>query len=1362
MKKHGLHLALSFLLLIPIYALCQPMALHTGGHSHGKPGNPISFLQNQNQWEENVRFRASFEGRHVLFLEDKGFTYLLSHPANVQILHEAKYRQPVQKLKMHAYKVHFENANPQKPTGQDLLGKRHNFFQGNDPSKWAGKVASFGKVIYQNVYDGIDLLAYSQNSHFKYDFILAPNVSADAIQMRYEGIDDIKIVGGNLIISTSVEEIIEQEPLAWQMVNGQKVMVKCQYKIQGSKVGFHFPNGYHPNLELVIDPTVIASTVAGTADLTDLGTFGHSATFDNNGNIYTAGRSYGVGYPATTGAFDLNFNGGVVDIGISKYNPTGTDLVYATYIGGNNEDQPHSLIADFNQRLYIYGSSNSTNYPVTGNAYQNSNSGNTDIVVTVLSEDGSNLVGSSYFGGSDEDGINISTLNKNYGDEFRGEIIVDGQNNIFVVSSSASNNFPTTSGAFDITFNSVSGGFVNPAQDVVVFKASSDLSALYWSTYLGGDHSDIGNGIRLTDVGEVYVTGTAGHSNFPTTAGTIQSTWPGGNECAFVAKLSANGNALLYGTFWGTTADEHAYFIDIDEDNNVHIFGQSTGNIQVTPGTYTAGNNGRAFLSAFDAKLENLIYSTVIGDSNTNGAVDLVPVAFMVDKCNQIYFSGYYAVGGLPTTSGAFNTDGDNFYLGVLEPNAADLSFGTYFGDAGHVDGGTSRFDKGGIVYQGVCSCQWSGILDTNSDAWESVQVSGCDVGVFKIDFEIETVTAAASAFPGTSGCAPYNVNFLYTGQDATSFFWDFGDGSAPTTSQNPSHTYDEAGTYIVTLAVLNANSCNATDTFHLQIDVLNGESTLNEFSICDNEQFILNASTLNATYTWQDGSTAATFVTTSPGVFWVDVQLAGCSRRDSFIIVPPAGLAFDLGEDSILCDIQSWNLDASGSNATSYLWSNGSNLPQLTANQDGLYWVAVTDSVGCTRRDSIDLNFSQTPSLDLGNDTTLCYDQGLVINAATTGATYLWQNGSTASSFTPNATGDFWVEITVDGCPAADSISVEFLPEILLNESITHILCNGECNGSITVSASGGVGGNYVYAWSNGSGQTSLNDLCPDTYPLTVTDDFGCILSQNLTVTEPPPLDFDLQKVDNECYGEIIGSISIINNIGGTPPYAFALNNGPFLPQTQFDSLPGGHYTVWMEDDHGCGDSAQIYLIEPQAFEVYAGADDSVRLGHDVTLHGLVLPNFGETIAWTPNDYLDCNDCLNPNLLPLQTTLYTLTATDPLTGCTRSDDVLITVEVVRNVYIPNAWSPNTDGTNDEFTIFTGPEVAKILELKIFDRWGELVFEGYNFPPNNSLYGWDGRFRDKDLKPAVFVYFARVAFIDGFESVFEGDVTLVR
>ncbi|MEZ4963003.1 MAG: PKD domain-containing protein [Saprospiraceae bacterium] len=1366
MSKHSLP-SLAFLFLLPsVISFGQTLAVQTGSQPNPLKQAPIAFIQNNNQWDDPARFRANFEGNHLLFLETTCFTYLLSHAGNVEKLHHANHLEHSGEsgsvLKMHSYKVHFTGACPTQPVGMELLGKRHNFFIGNDPTKWAGKVPSFAKIAYNSLYPGVDMVAYSQEGHFKYDFIVSPHHSPFKIKLLYEGADSLKIRDGNLVVSTSVEEITEYQPVAWQMAGGRKVPVPCQYLLRGNIVSFLFPEGYDPNLQLVIDPTVVASTVAGTANLTQYGTFGHSATFDNAGNIYTGGRCYGAGYPATVGAFDVDFNGGEVDITISKYNPTGTDLIYATYIGGNGSDFPHSLIADFNQRLYFYGSSNSTNFPTTNSAFQPSNGGGYDAIITVLSTDGSALVGSTYIGGTKDDGVNGSKLNWNYDDTFRGEIILDAQNNIFVATSTQSSNFPVTPGAFDTTFNGVNGGAENPAQDAVVLKASSDVSALYWCTYLGGDHSDIGNGLRLTDTGEVYVTGTAGHSNFPVTPGTVQDTWPGGQENAYIAKLSPDGKSLLASTFWGTSGDEHSYFIDVDEDNQVHIFGQSTGAIPVTPGTYSSGNGSRVFLTAFDAGLQQVVYSTVIGNTDANDHYDLVPVAFMVDKCNQIYFSGYYANYGLPTTAGAFNLSGDNFYLGVLEPNATALTFGTYFGNADHVDGGTSRFDKSGVVYQGVCSCQWTGELDTNPDAWASVQVSGCDVGVFKIDFEIETVTAAATASPGTSGCAPFQVDFLYTGQDASSFLWDFGDGSPISTLENPTHVYNLAGAYNVMLVATNNSACNAVDTFYLHIDVLDGQSTLTQIPYCNGNQIVLDASTPNASYAWQDGTSGATFVTNTAGIYWVDIMIGGCSQRDSFEVVSPSGLVLDLGPDTVLCDISSLSLDVTDGAAVSYAWNNGSTSPNITLAAEGTYWVEVTDSIGCTVVDSLHLEFSSTPTINLGADSTLCHGQTLVLDATTSGASYNWQDGSADPLFIPAISGTYWVEIVVDGCAAADTVAVEFLPPILLDDGVTSIACHGDCNGGITLTPSGGTGNTFSFIWDDGAAQDIRDSLCAGSYLVTVTDAAGCTVAETIQVPEPTPLAFGFEKLDLPCYGESSGAIQIIQQTGGVPPYQFALDNGPFSTISLFDQLDGGDYLAWLQDANGCLDSTSIHIVEPMGFEVSAGADQLVRLGQAVTLHGQVIPGFGQTFSWAPTDYLDCADCTDPTLLPLETTLYTLTATDPATGCTRSDSVLIRVEKLRNVFVPNGYSPNADGINDAFTIFTGPDVDRVLELRVFDRWGELVFENYNFPPNNLLYGWDGRFMEKELEPAVFVYYAKVRFIDGFETSLKGDVTLVK
>lgn len=1345
------------------------MAVSAGIQQPATPkSSGISFVQNFNQWEEPVEFRGLFDGNHLVFLEKTGFTYLLAHPDDAEVAHSASHHHDGEghsdpKIRMHAYKVHFEGANPVQPVGLDKKSFYHNYFQGNDPAKWAGHVPAFGKVHYPNVYSGIDLNVHSQNGHFKYDFIVNAGSSPATIALRYDGMDGLQLDNGNLIVQTSVGHVTEFKPVAWQEGPNGNIPVACEYHLSGKLLQFGFPNGFDPSLKLVIDPTVVASTIAGTANITTYGTFGHSATFDSEGNMYTGGRCFGAGYPATTGAFDLDFNGGTNDIVVSKYNPTGTNMFFATYIGGEMDDFPHSLVADFNQQLYIYGTSNSEDYPVTPGAYQDQLGGSTDIVVTVLSTDGASLVGSSFFGGSQDDGFNLSVINANYGDQFRGEIILDNQNNVFVVSSTASSNFPTTAGAYDQTFDTTTGGFDNPAQDVVVFKASSDVSSLYWGTYLGGDQSDIGNTIRLDDNGDVYITGTAGADNFPTTPGTVMPAWPGGIENAFVAKLSGDGSSLLRSTFWGTPdGDSHGYFLDIDEDDNVHIYGQTTGTIDVTPGTYSSGNGSTTFLAAFDKNLQSVVYATVIGNDSQFDGFDMVPVAFMVDKCNHIYLSGYYAANNLPTTAGAFNTDGDNFYLAVLDPNAVALSFATYFGDAGHVDGGTSRFDKSGVVYQGVCSCMWSGELNTNPDAWEPVQVSGCDVGVFKIDFEKETVTAAGTAIPAASGCAPFEVDFMYTGQDATSFFWDFGDNNTSSTLENPTHTYQNAGSYEVMLIATNANACNAKDTVFLQIEVLNGESTLTQIPFCNQSQVILNAATPNATYTWQNGSTSASQTATAAGIYWVDIQIQGCSRRDSFELLVPTDMMLDLGPDQSLCDVPSISFNAFDPNAVSYEWSDGSTGLDFTASASGTYWVAIQDAIGCTLIDSITILLSQTPVIDLGEDATYCEPVPLVFDVTAPDATYLWQNGTQNASFSTAATGLYWVEVNVNGCKARDSINILVLPPIALNEAVNGITCAGDCDGAISLTTSGGGGGPYNFTWSNGEGSEDLASLCPGQYALTVTDSEGCSRTPVFDIPALNPLAFETIDKDPACYQDGSGSIQVELASGGTPPYVFSIGDSLFAIANVFSGLNGGLYQVLMADANGCELQQGITITDPPPFDVYAGEDQTVDLGQFVTLQGQIIPLGTQDFSWSPSDNLPCADCLEPNFQPLRTTLYTLTAVEPNSGCVHTDEVLVTVRLIRDVYIPNAFSPTADGINDQFTIFAGPAVEAIEELKIFDRWGNLVFENYNFAPNDLRHGWDGRFRDREMQPAVFAYYTKVKFIDGEIVLFEGDVVIVR
>ena len=1361
MKKQLLRAHWILLLtFLSISAFGQPQAHFA--HNHDHESKPL-FIENKNQWHENVEYKTGFNGSVNLFLEKTGFTYVLSNPEDLQQIHDLalKDRKKLNDLviRNHAYKVHFLGANDPTLSSEHPQTFYHNYFLGNDKSKWSSRVQLFEEVTYENLYDQIDLIAYSQDGHFKYDFVVNPGANVSDLKLKYEGADGLKLIYGDLNIETSIHKIVEQKPYAYQIIDGEKTVVKCNYSLEGDVLSFDFPNGYDIGSQLIIDPTVIAATLSGTSTNQN---FGHSATYDNTGNIYTGGRSFGTGYPTTTGAFQLNYGGGGTDVAISKYNSTGTGLVYATYIGGSGEDYPHSIVTDFNEQLYIYGSSNSNNYPVTQNAFQQNNGGGTDIIVTVLNDDGTELVGSGYFGGNDTDGLNSSQLNSNYGDDFRGEIVLDAQNNIYVVSSTSSIDFPVSGNGYDQTFNPVGGGFFDKAQDAVVFKTNSDVSVLYFSTYLGGDEPDIGNGIRVDDFGKVYVTGTAGASNFPTSPTAVQPDWPGGEENAYLAVLSADGSSLLASTFWGSSFDEHSYFIDLDDENNVHIYGQSSGgSMPVSMGVYS-NPGSRQFISAFTKDLNQVVYSTVVGTGNSFD-VDFVPVAFMVDKCDGIYFSGYYATGGLPTTLDAVDISPGTFYLGVLKPYAEDLSYGTYYGDADHVDGGTSRFDKGGIVYQGVCSCTFTGVLNTIPGSWATNQTTTCDVGAFKIDFDIETVTALGTAMPDASGCAPFTVDFLYTGQDANMWLWDFDDGDT-STLENPTHTFLEAGSYDVVLIASKTDACNPVDTFHLTIDVLDIDADANivDTTMCGNQPIFLDATTQNATYLWQDGTSASTYTAFSPGIYWVEVSISGCSKIDSFIVSPASQLDIDLGPDTSVCDFPSIFLNGSDPGAVSYTWNNGTTNPSLTATVSGTYWVETIDTIGCVTRDSIVLDFGTTPAPYLGVDTTLCQEDQLNLTTPGMNVTYLWSNNSIGTDLNVSQPGIYWVELDNNGCKARDSIEIGYYPPLLVDVDGMDILCANDCNGESLATPSGGSGSGYIFEWSNSEITDALSNLCPNPYSVTVTDDAGCTGEGDVTIGAPPPLEMFITTRDVDCPGDGNGAIEITTVNGGVPFYMYSVNNEPFSEINGAAGLSGGDYFVQVIDENGCLISDTINIHEPPGYIIDAGSDIRILLGEETQLNGIVLPANGQVITWTPPDFLNCDNCPEPYLRPTQSMLYTFTVTDPASGCFLIDSVLVEVDPVRNVFIPNAFSPNGDGTNDFFTIFGGIAVEEILEFKIFDRWGELVYENSNFQPNDPKLGWDGVLDGKTMNPGVFTYFAKISFLDGVTEFYDGDVTLLR
>ncbi len=844
------------------------------------------FTENKGQWNENILYRLNLSNAH-LYLEHNRFTWVFYSPEYLETIHPHSNHQPFSGNNAFAYHMNFVNANPQaKTSGQNAYSDYSNYFLGNDSKSWASRVKSYNEVHYTAIYPGIDMNIYGKNGLLKYDFIVAKNTAASQIKMQYDGGEKLSIENGNLKIQNTFNTVTEHKPIAWQTISGKKVFVPCRFELNNNTVTFSFPDGYNSAYELVIDPQIEFSTYTGsTAD-----NWGYSATYNAAGNFYAGGIVFAPGYPTTTGAYQVNFGGGPgsypCDISLTKYTPDGSALVYSTYLGGSGNEMPYSMFVNQNDEVFIYGATASTNYPTTTGAYDQTFNGGTfttvdnvvefagtDIIISKMSSDGTALLASTFFGGTGNDGMNdVSPLNYNYSDHARGEIFIDDAGNAVIGSCTFSSDFPVTPGAFQ---QSYSGN-----QDGCLFRLDPTLSTLHWSTYFGGSTGDAIYSMKINSAGTIVVCGGTASSDFPTTPGVLNQTYQGGITDGFVAAFNPLDADMYRSSFIGTNQYDQSYFIEIDGDDDVYLYGQTLGAYPVTVGVYS-NPNSKQFIHKIDSLLETTYFSTVFGDGGS--LLNISPTALLVDVCEKVYIAGWgggvntgngfganlgYTT-GMATTSDAYQqaTDGSDFYFMVLEQDATALLYGTFFGGNGvqeHVDGGTSRFDKSGIIYEAVCAgCGGSDMFPTTPGAWsQSNNSSNCNEGAIKFRIQLSEVQVDVEVDNiSSTGCSPFTVDFLANGVNAQGYYWDFGDGET-STLEDPSHVYNDTGTYTVMVIGYDSLTCAGLaflDTSYATITVLDGNlSTFagSETSICSGDTIQLGATAVTGlTYQWTPSS---------------------------------------------------------------------------------------------------------------------------------------------------------------------------------------------------------------------------------------------------------------------------------------------------------------------------------------------------------------------------------------------------------------------------------------------------------------------------------------------------------------------------
>jgi PKD repeat protein len=907
---------LFLLLLINLSRLDAQQPIIT--HNH----NAISFIENGGQWPDHVLYKTDLDAGSI-WLDESGILYQFKDYSSAEEVHLGNYLDGEPSMKEHLLYAKFIGSNPEPETeSKDPTREYYNYYIGNDPSKWASDIHGYGSVAYKEIYQGIDLLIFEKNVDLKYEFHVSINADPNEIAIEYHGHKNITLLNnGNLRLETSLGELVEQKPYTYQIINGQEIEVECNFKLLGSVLTYDIGD-YDINSALIIDPTLMFATYCGS--VTD--NFGMTATYGYDGTAYSAGVVYGNAYPTPDPlAYDTNSTFlvpnnlayGITDVFISKYSSDGTDMIWTTFLGGGGDttgtETAHSLICDSLNNLYVYGATSSIDFPVTPGAFQSSHAGGTsnsnfyyngiyftdqgsDIYIAKISADGTSLLGSTYVGGSGNDGLNYNftagiyntitsydSLTTNYGDQFRGELKLDAFNNVLVVSQTRSLDFPVLN-----PFQGSLGG----QQDAVIFKLSSDFTSLISSSYFGGTNNDAGHSISLNSLNEIVISGGTSSNNIPGTTGGLAPSFQGGKADGYIAKISSDGSSLLQTTYIGTPANDQCYFTDVDFNDNVVVFGNTNGAPLITPGVYSNPGSGQ-FIQSLDPGLSSINYATVFG--NGSGIPDISPSAFKIDECGNIYCSGWGGnilqatpLSGMPITANAFQltpANGYDFYLLVLENNAQSLIYGSYLGGSSaqeHVDGGTSRFDSEGILYQSVCAgCGGFSDFPTTPNAWSSTNLSSnCNNAVVKFDMR---AGAFASFTPSVSeACDSLTLVLTNTSTDPSSSVWNFpSQATIISGGASPVIEFDAAGSYTIGLTVSNIY-CSQSDSIEQTINIYDSPelSVIPDTIICPPESVELIADSYG---------TASAFIWDTTLMFNTPLNP---STADSSIMVSPTNTA--------------------------------------------------------------------------------------------------------------------------------------------------------------------------------------------------------------------------------------------------------------------------------------------------------------------------------------------------------------------------------------------------------------------------------------------------------------------------------------
>jgi hypothetical protein len=605
---------------------------------------PLSFEVNRGQTDERVKFLSRGPGYGLFLTSGEAVLSLSGKRGEGQ---ESGRAATVLRMKMSG-----ANSDPQI-VGQDELQAKSNYFSGTDPQKWVAGVPTYQKVLYRDLYRGVDLVYYGKGRQLEYDFVVAPRVDPGLIKLKFEGANKLEVnKDGELVLSVAGGEVRQLKPVVYQAIDGERLSVAGNYVLRGgNEVGFQL-GSYDRNLPLVIDPVLSYATYLGGNNFDQA----YAIAVDTSGNAYVTGTTMSSNFPTTTGAYQTTFNEG--EGFVTKINAAGDALLYSTFIAGAG---CNGIAVDASGNAYLTGQTGGLNFPITPGAFQTAQWG-FETFITKLNATGSELVYSSRFGGDFDD--------------FGRDIAVDASGNAYITGwtkcAAPTCAFPTVN-AFQPNY----GGGNN---DAFVTKMNATGTALVYSTYLGGGTvlnttDDWAEGIAVDSTGSAYVTGYTYSQDFPVTPGAYSDTTSDGLDI-FVTKFSPAGSTLVYSAVFGGKGRDQGMGIALDASRNAYITGiteseddpftEEYDGFPVTPGAYQTTGSFDAFVTKLNAAGTGLVYSTYLGGTDE---VDRA-WGIDVDNAGNAYVAGDTKSYNFPTV----NAPQPNYGGGLSDAFAARLN----------------------------------------------------------------------------------------------------------------------------------------------------------------------------------------------------------------------------------------------------------------------------------------------------------------------------------------------------------------------------------------------------------------------------------------------------------------------------------------------------------------------------------------------------------------------------------------------------------------------------------------------------------------------------------------------------------------